>query len=275
MIYSYEEQFAELVFHVMEHGEWRQTRNSRTKSVFAKTIVLRDVHNVMPLLAGRRIYFNGVLGELAAMLRGPEHVEDFEHWGCNYWKQWADEDGFLNVDYGNAWLEHGQIEHLKHCLQHDRTNRRMIINGWVPENLPNLSLPCCHYSYQFYVRNDKYIDMIWNQRSADLMIGVPSDAVFAAAWLKAIANEFGLVAGDVHMNLGDVHIYESHMDGAAEYLKRVQAMTLTHSSRLAPVAWWYAAESLYGKDFLKFKPTDLVVSKDYNPMDPIKFELIS
>lgn len=268
MIKAYEEQYFDLVVDVLGKGEVRSTRNATTKSVFARSIVLRDVAAYAPLLQGRRIYYKGVLGELAAMLRGPQRVEDFERWGCNYWKQWADGAGNLNVDYGNAWLEHRQIERLKHCLQHDRTDRRMIINGWVPENLQNLSLPCCHYSYQFYVRNNTYIDMIWNQRSADLMIGVPSDAVFAAAWLKAIANEFGLVAGDITMHFGDVHIYESHFDGAKEYLANA-ACELDYTE----TAWWFTGEE--GKDFLLFEPSDIEISPSYNPVSVVKFDLIA
>ncbi|AWD90272.1 thymidylate synthase [Dickeya phage Amaethon] len=269
---NYEQQYAELVAEVLTHGEKRTTRNSETLSLFGKSITLYDTHNVAPLLVGRRIFHKGVFGELAAMLRGPKTVADFEQWGCNYWKQWANEDGSINVDYGNAWLKNGQIDHLKHCLANNPTDRRMIINGWEPENLPDLSLPCCHYSYQFYVRKGQYLDMIWNQRSADLMIGVPSDALFAAAWLKAIANEFGYTAGNVVMHFGDTHIYSSHIVGAHKYFNNARYLQLVNSPSNI-VHWTWVGESK--KDFLLFEPSDILINDGYWPLENIKFELIS
>lgn len=252
---QFEIDYAKLVERVLINGEKRQTRNGETTSIFGEMLTVSlNGSNTFPILQGRKMYPKGVLGELAAILRKPTHISDFEKWGCNYWKTWAKEDGSINVDYGNAWHADGQIEQLKHDLTYDPMNRRMIINGWRPEKLTELDLPCCHLMYQFYIREGKYLDMLWTQRSVDTMIGLPSDIVFAAAWLIAIANEFSLQPGEIKMSLGDCHIYAEHYDAAMEYVNRVFTKPLK-----GPVPT-YRLASKPGKDFCLFEPNDIALS---------------
>ncbi len=213
------------------------------------------------------MYPAGVLGELAAMLRKPKCIADFEKWGCNYWKQWANEDGTINVDYGNSWFDFNgvdQIAQLKDKIANNPADRRMIITGWKPDGMDELSLPCCHCFYQFYVNEDGYLDMIWYQRSVDLMVGLPSDIIFAAAWLEAIAGQFGLMTGIITMMLGDCHIYEEHLPGVEIYLANVQAQV---PSMQHPTFRFKTR-----KDFCDFEPSDIQLSL-YPSCPPIKLEL--
>ena len=219
----YEAEYAKLINAVMVHGEHRETRNQSTKSVFAPQIMI-DCSNHFPILQGRKMFYNGVFGELAAFVRGPKHIDDFRVWGCNYWDKWADKNGTINVDYGNAWFAGDQVQYVKWCLKHNRNDRRMIINSWRPERLKDLSLPCCHYSYQFYVRRENGVprlDMLWIQRSTDLMIGLPSDVLLGWAMIQIFAREAEIAPGTLVMSLGDAHIYTPHLEAAAEYLKRL------------------------------------------------------
>lgn len=265
----FELNYASLVNEVLLDGETRKTRNATTRSLFAKTLTI-NMHgaNIMPIITGRKSWYKGVLGEFAALVRQPKSLADFEKWGCNYWKKWADAEGNLNVDYGNAWFKDGQIEHLKNCLANNRTDRRMLINGWVPSNLANLSLPCCHYSYQFYVRESGHLDMLWNQRSADLMIGVPADILLGYTWLITLANEFGLKVGRLTMVFGDVHIYDSHGKNATLYCERV----LNTDYKLGMRKPTYELTSPVGTPFEAFEPAHLKIS-DYDTLGPLEFEL--
>lgn len=263
MISTYEQTYKLLIEHVLQHGETRETRNGRTKSVFGMSLVVSGMSGgLFPILQGRKMYPRPVLGELAAMLRCPTHIDDFRYWGCNYWDKWADKDGNITIDYGNAWAS--QIPALKDALANDPTSRRMLITGWIPENLPTLSLPCCHYSYQFYVSHNSHLDMLWTQRSADMMIGLPSDVIFAAAWLIAVANEFGYTPGSIKLDLGDCHIYEEHTFNAHRYIKQLASHTHTHTT------YEYLAPP--GADFLDFDPDYLKLSS-YTHAGRINFEL--
>lgn len=257
----FESAYKSLVFKVLVLGEMRETRNSKTRTLFGERLVVKMPKGRFPLLNGRKIFHKGVFGELAAMLRGPKHIDDFKKWGCNYWDLWAKEDGSIEVDYGNAWMD--QIPALKYNLANDPTNRRMLIDGWRPERLYYLDLPCCHYSYQFHVSNIGELNMVWTQRSVDVMVGLPSDIVFAYAWLIMVANEFGYVPGRIVMNFGDTHIYESHVKNAQEYYDR----PIAHLSTAR-----YELNCEPGKDFTKFEPSDIIIT-DYNPQPKLEFDL--
>jgi thymidylate synthase len=263
---QFERDYCQLVQKILNKGEYRETRNSATISIFGESLTA-DLRNGFPILQGRKLYPAGVLGELAAMLRQPKNVKDFERWGCNYWKLWADkETGDLTVDYGNQWFDFNgvnQIADLKDKLANNPADRRMIINSWRPDRLDELSLPCCHYSYQFHVSTDNVLSMIWTQRSVDVMIGLPSDMIFAAAWLIAIANEFNMVAGKIKMDFGDTHIYADHEESAYQYLGQA-AIT-----KDVMVDWDYNTSRM---DFTEFEPSDLVLL-NYNPQSPIIFKL--
>lgn len=217
---SYEANYKKLVKKILDTGELRAGRNGNTKAIFGETLTI-DLNSGFPLLTSRRIYYKGVFGELAAMLRGPKTLKDFKDYGCNYWDLWARADGNIDIDYGNAWLDFNgvnQLEALVTGLIENPHGRRHMVMGWRPDRLDKVSLPCCHYAYQWYVRDNKYLDMLWHQRSVDTMIGLPSDVVFASAWNIILANEVGLIPGKITFTLGDTHIYEEHIEQAKEYL---------------------------------------------------------
>jgi len=267
---NFETTYALLVNKIMNEGERREGRNGGTRSIFGESFTF-DMSNSssFPLLIGRRIFYKGILGELAAMLRGPKSLSDFEKFGCNYWEKWAKPDGSINVDYGNLWIDwngYNQLDKLINTLATNPMDRRMIISSWKPDTMAELDLPCCHYSYQWYVRGGEFLDMIWTQRSCDTMIGLPSDIVLAATWNILIANQVGLKPGRIKMDLGDTHIYDEHEEGVQRYLDNVFSanyyMSLPEYDLLAPA----------GMDCTKFTPGMLGI-KGYDPIETIKLEL--
>lgn len=239
----FEHSYADLVARAISMPE-RLCRNGITRSFFGGFLEIPDTQMNIPLIQGRQMFFSGIIGEFAAFVRGPKHVDDFVKQGCNYWEKWAKPDGSIALDYGNAWLEEQQIRIVADLLKTDPFNRRMLISGWRPERLKELDLPCCHYAYQFYVRQEdytgkKFLDIYWHQRSTDLMIGLPSDIVLAYLWLVAFCTEVSnMVPGRIYMSLGDCHIYEEHYAQAYEYLQRVK---IGHPSSIPCFA--YSAQS--------------------------------
>lgn len=270
-------QYAKLINEILYKGEKRASRVGNTYSVFGKTLTI-DCSDGFPLLRGRKMFYKPVLGELAAMLRGPKHVDDFKKFGCNYWDDWAAKPGDclydgeeakggeLNVDYGNAWLDFNgfnQLEDLVYKLKNNPDDRRMIISAWRPDRLHELSLPCCHMMYQWYVREKEYLDMIWYQRSVDTMIGLPSDIILGAVWNIILARQCGYKPGLVQFMLGDTHIYENHISGTLEYMRQLRDIG---ESQGLPYS---IAENVTVDNF---KP-DMINVKNYNPRPAIKFEL--
>lgn len=265
---DYEQDFADLVTDILDNGIERQTRNAVTRSVFGRQLKIAMKPGEFPILRGRQMFYKGVIGELAALLKGPKTIADFEKEGCNYWKQWAKLDGSIEVDYGNAWLDFNgvnQLDALVESLKRDPNGRRHIVTGWRPDRLAELSLPCCHLLYQWYVRNGE-LDMIWYQRSVDTMIGLPSDVILAYVWNLLVAHDTGLKPGNIIMFLADTHIYEPHYEKAKMYVGRVKSPSFGSHP--------YPTHAPLEQGMKNFDPVGFTIS-GYSPMPKIDFELLT
>jgi thymidylate synthase len=265
-MHMFEDEYTNLISDIIVCGERIKGRNGYVRKLFGKTLTIdMSDGNTFPLLHTRKIYHKGILGEFAAFVRGPKHIDDFKRWGCNYWDNWAKPDGSIEVDYGNSWLANSQLERLIRTLQTNPHDRRLLISGWRPDRLSELDLPCCHLLYQWFVRQEQYLDMIWYQRSVDTMIGLPSDIVLAAIFNLLIANQVGLKPGRLTMILGDTHIYEEHLVNAEAY---VNSLTPFYD-RSYPT---YELAAPKGMDIRMFEPSMLQI-EDYNPKQTMKFEI--
>lgn len=224
---QWELDYKDLVTKILDNGEVREGRNGNTIAIFGETLKVRLDNIDIPLLLGRRIYHKGVCGEFSAFMHNAKSVKEFEAYGCNYWKLWADAEGRLELDYSEQLFNFNgvnQLENIKKSLKEDHYSRRHIINLWRPDRFDKISLHCCHYSYQFYVDNDNKLNMIWNQRSVDTMVGLPSDILLGWLWVTLLSKELGYAPGTLTMMLGDCHIYEEHIEGAKEYINNVDKL---------------------------------------------------
>lgn len=259
---NFEKQYLEIVKKILNEGVLKQTRNSKTLSTFGEVLEIDCLEKwKFPIITTRKIFTKWIIWEYAAFLRGPKHLKDFEKFGCNYWKLWAKEDGSINVDYGNKWIDFNwvnQLNDLINKLKNNPNDRRLLINSWDPSNLKNLDLPCCHYAYQFYVRNWR-LDILWHQRSADFMVWVPSDIILAALMVITIATEANLKPGRIKMIFGDTHIYEDHIENAKKQILR---------KPFDPCLYNYKPNNIY--DFI---PEDIEFS-DYDHHEKIQYKLI-
>lgn len=259
-----------LINKILTEGEFKPSRAGNTKSLFAQTFTI-DIQNSFPILSYRKMYLKPVLGELAALLRGPKNIQDFKVMGCNYWDKWAEENGDIKLDYGNAWINFNgvnQMQEVVNSLTNNRNDRRMLVTGWRPDRLAELSLPCCHLLYQWYVAENKYLDMIWYQRSADVMVGLPSDIMFASALNILLANQCGLVPRRITFVLGDTHIYNNHLEPTQEYIKQYHKNYKIREVSECRKPWSINTEAT----ITNFVPSMLEVY-NYKPAEPIKFEL--
>lgn len=251
---SNELSYKALIRQVLIKGIEQKGRNGNTIELFGTSLTLDVSNNKLPLIACRKMYPKGIIGEFLAFIQSDcKSLDDFESRGCNYWKLWADEDDNLSIDYppGN------QLDDIIENIKRDPHSRRHIIDLWNHQNLSELSLPCCHYSYQFNIERNK-INMIWTQRSADIMIGVPSDMVLATLYLHIVGNATGYKPNRIIMNFGSTHIYEEHLKDADTYLKR--ECYSTPKIHISKVNY----KHLIQEDFH---------IRDYVPQKPIKFEL--
>lgn len=81
-------------------------------------------------------------------------------------------------------------------------------------------LPPCHYGFQCYVRDNKYLSLMWNQRSVDTFLGLPFNIASYGLLLEIIAKTVNMIPDQLIGNLGDVHLYNNHIEQAKEQISR-------------------------------------------------------
>lgn len=276
--------YLQLLKKVIEEGEYRKTRNSITRSIFGETLEF-DITNEFPLLTTKRVFWRGVVEELLWFLRGDTNSKLLEEKGVNIWKgnssrEFLDslnlhnyEEGDCGPVYGYQWRNFGgsyiqkeingidQLNNIIDELKNNPTSRRMFMSAWNPMMEKQMVLPPCHVSYQFYVRDGKYLDCQMYQRSADLFLGLPFNIASTALLTSILAKHTGYISGKIRICIGDCHIYHEHFNAVEEQLSRIH--------KQMPM--------LNIKDFEKIE--DLVYEDfeliNYNPHNTIKAPMIA
>ena len=112
-----------------------------------------------------------------------------------------------------------KLKKFVETLKKNPSDRRLIVSAWNPVDLHRMALPPCHYGFQVTVINGK-LNLLWNQRSVDSALGLPFNIASYALLLHLLAKEAGLKEGKLIGFLGDTHVYENHISGLKEQLKR-------------------------------------------------------
>jgi thymidylate synthase len=62
---------------------------------------------------------------------------------------------------------------------------------------------------------------MWNQRSVDTFLGLPFNIASYGLLLEIIAKEVNMIPDELIGNLGDVHLYNNHIEQAKEQIGRL------------------------------------------------------
>ena len=144
-------------------------------------------------------------------------TNDWGDLGPVYGKQWR---GWFNYDRNVEPVYVDQIQKLIDDIKENPDSRRHMVNAWNVGELDQMVLPPCHYGFQCYVREGKYLSLMWNQRSVDTFLGLPFNIASYGLLLTMIAKECDLIPDELIGNLGDVHLYKNHVEQAIEQTKR-------------------------------------------------------
>ena len=178
--------------------------------------------------------------------------------GPIYGKQWRNWEIYNNDYNGPPYKDIDQIQKVMDDLQNNPDSRRIMVNAWNVGELNQMTLPPCHYGFQFWTRelsegerftyyknihskesqkmfnlltfDHSYFDevgvpkrtvsLMWNQRSVDTPLGLPFNIASYALLLEMMASEINMVAVELIGNLGDVHIYNNQINGVLNQLER-------------------------------------------------------
>ena len=174
------------------------------------------------------------------------------------WREWNVNVPHKTMDgvYHTRTID--QIQNLINELKTNPNSRRLIVSAWNVGELGEVVLPPCHYGFQVYTRelsdreryeywfknnyetgmeynesnipnfDDDYytttpersISLMWNQRSVDTFLGLPFNIASYGMLLTLLAEEVGMIPGELIGNLGDTHLYSNHVEQAREQIER-------------------------------------------------------
>jgi thymidylate synthase len=186
------------------------------------------------------------------------------------WRRWGG-DWLAAAGGGQPAGGVDQIAGVIQKLKDNPWDRRLVVSAWNVSDLPLMALAPCHYSFQLHVDPDsrgepRFLNCIVNMRSADVALGVPFNIASYAMLTHIISYLVGLVPGTLSISMADCHLYENHLEGVAEMLRRSPRRfpTVTFGPRIT------AKKTLNIDDFAyNFTIDDYIVS-GYRPHPYIK-----
>ena len=257
----------------------RETRNATCHSFFG-AFLEHDLAESFPLLTTKKVFFRGILEELAWFLRGSTNNQELIDRGVHIWQKNAEDydpefHDELGAAYGFSWRFFGakyvncktdytgqgvdQIASIINDIKESPNSRRHVLSGWNPSQ--PACLPPCHVLYQFYVENDNRLSVQMYMRGADLFLGLPFNLSSTALLTYLIAHECDLEVGTMRVIIGDAHIYTEHVDAVREQLGRIP-------KPLPQISIVREKDGLWG-----LKEEDVVLM-NYNPDSRIKAPMV-
>jgi thymidylate synthase len=154
-----------------------------------------------------------------------EFAKKWGELGPIYGKQWRSWESEV-VDYSGMKYQREPIDQILNLINELKTNpdsRRLMVSAWNVGELDQMVLPPCHYGFQVYTREEngqRYISLMWNQRSVDTFLGLPFNIASYGLLLEIIAREVNMIPDELIGNLGDTHLYLNHIEQAKEQISR-------------------------------------------------------
>ena len=229
-----DKKYQQLLSDIIEFGVAKKDRTGTgTISEFGHQI-RHKMSEGFPLLTTKKMAWKQIVSELLWFLTGQTNIA-FLHkhnnhiWDGDYEKS-GRTDGDLGPIYGKQWRKwdgkNGRIDQIDDLVRELKTNpdsRRLMVSAWNVGELDQMVLPPCHYGFQVWTREEngqRYISLMWNQRSVDTFLGLPFNIASYGLLLHIIANEVDMIPDELIGNLGDTHLYLNHIEQAKEQIGR-------------------------------------------------------
>jgi thymidylate synthase len=229
-----DKKYQQLLSDIIEFGVEKKDRTGTgTISEFGHQI-RHKMSEGFPILTTKKMAWKQIVSELLWFLTGQTNIA-FLHkhnnhiWDGDYEKS-GRTDGDLGPIYGKQWRKwdgkNGRIDQIDDLVRELKTNpdsRRLMVSAWNVGELDQMVLPPCHYGFQVWTREEngqRYISLMWNQRSVDTFLGLPFNIASYGLLLHILANEVNMIPDELIGNLGDTHLYLNHIEQAKEQIGR-------------------------------------------------------
>lgn len=130
------------------------------------------------------------------------------------------DDYVITTIMGERYIMLDQMDTLIQGLVNNPRSRRHIISLWNINDLPNMKLPPCVWRSEWFVDGDDKLVVKLGARSSDFCLGNPFNTIQYYALQKQIAQVAQYGVGRMIFDLGNVHIYDRHIQGAIEIIER-------------------------------------------------------
>lgn len=246
------EAYLDIVKKILEKGILRKNRTGTDSLTITGAMFEHDMSQGYPILTTKSVPIRLVASELEFFIKGITDKKWLQDRDNHIWDEWCSplkvpydhdektkkkmaEERDLGPIYGFQWRNFGssyisynkkpnnkgidQLKNLIKTLKENPYDRRMIVSAWNPVDLNKMALPACHYGFQVTVTDGK-LNLLWNQRSIDVPLGLPFNIASYALLLHLLALESGLKEGRLIGFLADTHIYTNQIEGIKEQLSR-------------------------------------------------------
>jgi thymidylate synthase len=291
--------YIDIIKKILNDGEKKEDRTGTGTIAIAGAMFEHDMANGFPLLTTKTVPFRLVASELEFFIKGITDKKWLIERNNHIWDEWCSPDKVpyshddetkrkmmeereLGPIYGFQWRHFNaeyashdkppktegvdQLKNVVNKLKQDPNDRRMIVMAWNPSRLQHMALPPCHYGFQIYINNGK-LDLLWNQRSADVFLGLPYDIAMYGLLLLMLAKGSGYKPGRLTASLGDCHLYNNHIEQARKQLSR-------DFRELPNVEIDYGLRIEQGAgNFIMIPTHNMIHLKNYNPHESIKAKL--
>ncbi len=246
------EAYLNVIRRILNEGVRKGDRTGVGTIAIAGAMFEHDMADGFPLVTTKSVPLRLVASELEFFLRGISDKKWLQDRDNHIWDEWCTqlkvpyghdeetkkkmkEERDLGPIYGWQWRHFGaeyidyqtnyegqgvdQIKRLVHLLKTNPNDRQMLVLAWNPKDIKKVVPPFCHYGFQVTVINGK-INLMWNQRSVDVALGLPFNIASYGLLLHLLAKETGYKEGKLVGFLGDTHIYANHVEGLKEQIAR-------------------------------------------------------
>ena len=188
-----------------------------------------DLRKEFPALTLRRIALKSCMDEILWIYqRKSNNIHDLK---THIWDQWADVNGSIGKCYGyvagDKFKFNGemidQTDYVRKQLKETPYSRRMMTNLYQFQYLSEGQLDPCCFNFILNVTEEDgqlVLNGILNQRSQDMLAANGWNVCQYSIFLMMLAQEAGMVAGELVHVIADAHIYDRHVPMIKELLSR-------------------------------------------------------
>jgi thymidylate synthase len=270
---KFDQIYQNIVHDIMKNGmvEFSERTGHETRVKVGVHFQLDIEKDGFPILTLRKSPIKMFVAEQIWFISGSRKPEDFLRNYTHIWDDFTNPGDVVTVAYGYRWRKHfgrDQLGLLVKLLEKESSSRQAVVVTWDPAQdglslIKKKNVPCPYTFTVNIVAGRLHLHNI--VRSNDVMLGFSADVSGFALLQCMLAQKLGVKTGIYSHSISNAHIYDSHYEGAQELIQRTNDHPMIEL-RLPQDSFDRAEE----KDPKLLDEIVENLSKQYNPMEPIK-----